>query len=202
MDREPTESPSEPSSLEELLDRLDEAAEDRLRVTLGMILATVGDRSFGPLLLLAGLVTLAPVVGDIPGMPTTMGLLVLLTAVQLLAGREHLWLPGWLLDRSVARAKLDKATDWLRRPARFIDRLMRPRLTVLVRGPGKYLIVLVCVVVAAAMPPMELVPFSANGAGAALTAFGLALIARDGLVALLALLVAGATFWLVVGALP
>jgi hypothetical protein len=33
---------------------------------------------------------------------------------------------------------------------------------------------------------MEFVPFSANIAGAALTAFGLALIAHDGLLALLA----------------
>ncbi len=37
---------------------------------------------------------------------------------------------------------------------------------------------------------MELVPFSANGAGAVLTGFGLALIARDGLVALVALALA------------
>lgn len=29
----------------------------------------VGRRSFGPTLLLAGLVTLAPIVGDIPGVP-------------------------------------------------------------------------------------------------------------------------------------
>jgi hypothetical protein len=39
-----------------------------------------------------------------------------------------------------------------------------------------------------AMPVMEVIPFSASGAGAALTAFGLALIARDGLTALFALI--------------
>jgi hypothetical protein len=37
------------------------------------------------------------------------------------------------------------------------------------------------------MPVMEVIPFSASGAGAALTAFGLALIAHDGLTALFAL---------------
>ena len=36
------------------------------------------------------------------------------------------------------------------------------------------------------MPAMEFVPFSANIAGAAFTAFGLALIAYDGRLALLA----------------
>ena len=43
------------------------------------------------------------------------------------------------------------------------------------------------------MPVMEVIPFSASGAGAALTAFGLALIARDGLMALLALIFTVAT---------
>ena len=36
------------------------------------------------------------------------------------------------------------------------------------------------------MPVMEVVPFSANLAGIALTAFGLAVIAHDGLLALVA----------------
>ena len=38
------------------------------------------------------------------------------------------------------------------------------------------------------MPLMELVPFSATTAGVALAAFGLAVIAHDGLLALLAFL--------------
>jgi hypothetical protein len=36
------------------------------------------------------------------------------------------------------------------------------------------------------MPVMEVVPFSANAAGIALAAFGLALIAHDGVLALIA----------------
>lgn len=44
---------------------------------------------------------------------------------------------------------------------------------------------------------MELVPFSANGAGAALTLFGLGLIAREGLLVLVALALTVATFGLV-----
>lgn len=70
---------------------------------------------------------------------------------------------------------------------------MRPRLVVLVDGPGVYAIALTCVVIAAATPPMEFVPFTANGAGIALTAFGLALIGRDGFLALLAFTVTAAT---------
>jgi hypothetical protein len=81
----------------------------------------------------------------------------------------------------------------LRKPARFIDRFLGRRLTGLTEGPAIRVIALVCIVIAAAMPMMELVPFSANGAGAALTAFGLSLIGHDGLLALLAFLFTAGT---------
>jgi len=45
---------------------------------------------------------------------------------------------------------------------------------------------------------MEVIPFSANAAGAAITAFGLSLIARDGLLALVASVFMLATIGLVV----
>jgi hypothetical protein len=52
---------------------------------------------------------------------------------------------------------------------------------------GTYVIALVCILVAATMPPLELIPFAATAAGAALTAFGLSLIAHDGVMVLIAL---------------
>lgn len=190
------------TSFEQLLDRIEEAGANEDRVSLGAILEAVGRRSFGPLLLVAGLVTLAPFIGDIPGVPTLMGVFVGLTAGQLLFQREQFWLPRWLLRRSVARDKLVEALNWLRRPARFLDHLLRPRLTMLIQGASIYVIAIACIAIAAAMPVLEFVPFSASGAGAALTAFGLSLIARDGFLALLALMVTAGTFGLVLYHLP
>lgn len=184
----------EPRHLQQLLDRIENAADHKERVSLGEILEAAGRRSFGPVLLVAGLITLAPVIGDIPGVPTTIAILVLLTAGQLLFGRRHFWLPRWLLGRTVARDTLDKMLTWLRRPAGFTDRWLRPRLTALTRGAALYVIAGVCVLIAAAMPVMEVVPFTANGAGAALTAFGLSLIAGDGFLALLAFVFTAVTF--------
>lgn len=188
-----TRKNQELTNLEQLLDRIGVAARESERVSLGALLAVVGRRSFGPLLLVAGLVTIAPIIGDIPGVPTLIGMFVFLIAVQLLFGREHLWLPRWLLVRSVARDRLCKALAWLRPPARFVDRLLRPRLRIFAHGPVIYVVAIVCIVIAAAMPVMELVPFSANAAGVALAAFGLSLIARDGLLALLAFVFTAAT---------
>jgi hypothetical protein len=188
----------EPHDLNAMLDNIEEAASDTERVSFGDVFKAVGRRSFGPLLLLVGLVILAPVVGDIPGVPTMMSIVLVLIAVQMLMKRDHFWLPRWLLDRSMAAAKVRKGVGWLRKPARFVDRMLRPRLTKLVTGTRVYGIALIAVAIGLMTPAMEIVPFSANGAGAVLTAFGLSLIARDGLMALVALVMAALTAGVVV----
>lgn len=192
----PPEQCREAGSLEALLDSLAGAAKYD-DVSLDELMDMAGRRSFGSLLLLAGLLTLAPVIGDIPGVPTILGTFVFLIAAQLLVGMEHFWLPRWLLDRSVKRSSLEGAIRWMRSPARFVDRLLKARLLSLVTGAAKQAIALTCMGVAVSMPVMEVVPFSANAAGAVLTVFGLSLIARDGLLALFAFLITGASYLLI-----
>ena len=149
------------------------------------MMEAVGRSSFGALLLLGGLVTLSPL-DIIPGIPTLIALAVLIVCAQLLAGRRHFWLPAWVLRRSITTQRFRQALGWLQKPARFADRLVRPRLSSLTTDAAVKMIAVGCIVVALAMPVMEVVPFSANLAGIALTAFGLAVIAHDGLLALVA----------------
>lgn len=179
------------TTLTELIDKMAHVSGQHERVSVDEVLDSIGTRSLGPLLLVAGLITLAPVIGDIPGVPTIMAILVLLTAGQLLFRSEHLWLPQWLLKRSISRSKMQKMLDWSRKPARFVDRYTHSRMTRLVDGKGQHLVALVCIAIALAMPLMEFIPFSANFAGLALSSFGLALISRDGALALVALVVVG-----------
>lgn len=193
-----TESENPGDSLEALLDRLEDVRGDGHRVTAGEILDAAGTRTFGPVAVLAGLVVLAPLIGDLPGVPTLMSLLVLLTVGQLILRREYIWLPRWLRERKVPRAKLMTGLRWMRKPARFMDRFTAPRLTMLMRGGGNLLLAAACVLVALALPLMEFVPFSANGGGMALVLFGLAMIARDGLLGLFALTLAAATIGVVI----
>lgn len=190
--------PEEPKSTEELLDRIAESVQKGGRTSLGEVLDTVGRRSFGPLLAMAGLVVLMPIIGDIPGVPTLMGIFVATMAVQMLVHSDRLWLPDWVLDRSVDSDKLEEGVRRLRKPARFIDRWTHVRWSGLLQGAGYYTLVVLCLAIAAAIPPMELVPFSANGAGIALTLFGIALLTRDGVVASVAAAVVVGTFCLVV----
>lgn len=173
-------------TLEQLLDRISETEPDGDQATLEDILQVIGKRSFGTFLLLAGIITLAPIIGDIPGVPTIMAIIVFLTSIQLLLHKKGFWLPDFLLKRSVDKKKLRKTMKKMKTPAQYVDRLLKPRLTYLVDHSMIYVIAAICLGIALVMPVMEFIPFSANLAGAALTTFGLALIARDGLLALIA----------------
>ncbi|MEX2526499.1 MAG: exopolysaccharide biosynthesis protein [Gemmatimonadota bacterium] len=186
------------SSLSGLLERMETVLGEEDPVSVETVLRVVGQRSFGPLLLLAGLITVAPLVGDIPGVPTLVGAFVVLMAGQLLMGRRYFWLPDWLLQRTLSARRLRKALEWARSPARIVDNVLQPRLRFLVGKQGSYAIALVCGLLGVGMPVLEFVPFSATVAGAVLTLFGLALVGRDGLLAALGFLVSAGTLALAV----
>ena len=175
----------DPADIEQLLDRIEAGAAGRSHVSIGEMMDAVGRRTFGPLVLLVGIILVTPLSG-VPGMPTLLGLLTLLTLGQVLLGRTQFWLPSLLLRRQVPRQKLVQGLHLLRPAARRIDRLIRPRFTFLVKGPGLYAMALACMVIAIVMPATELVPFSASIAGVALMTLGLAMISKDGLLAVLA----------------
>lgn len=172
------------NNLEQLLDRLKYDTCKGDRVSIGAMLDAVGRRSFGPILLFCGLVPASPLSG-IPGLPTVTAILVFIVIVQLLTGHDHFWLPQWLLRRKVSTKKFIKALDFVRKPARWVDRLIHPRLEVLTTGPAVYVVAFACAIIALIMPPLELIPFANTTTGIALSIFGLALISHDGLLVLL-----------------
>jgi hypothetical protein len=170
-----------------LLDRVEQLTYENGEVCLQDIIDIVGTRWFGPLLMVPGLVMVVPGVGDIPGMSAMMGFVVLLVSVQAIFDRSRVWLPRWLATRSVREAKVKRAIRWLRRPAAFVDDHTHRRLTWAVKHASMYVIAATCILIAAMTPFLELIPFSAILAGAAIANFGLALLAHDGLIALLAI---------------
>ena len=105
--------------------------------------------------------------------------------------------------RTMHKAELETALDTLQRPARVADRLIRRRLEVFISPVATRVIAAASLCVALVMPVLELIPFSANLAGVALFAFGISLIARDGLFALISLVVSpvalGLVGWWLIG---
>lgn len=185
------------SSLEDLIERLRSISHETDPVELHVILQQIEQRSFGAILIIAGIIVLAPLVGDIPGVPTLTAILVVLTAGQILLGRSYFWLPQFLLRRSIPRRHLQGALNFMLRPARFTDRFLFHRLAVFTGNAFTLVAAFAALAVGLVMPLLELIPFSANLAGLAFVTFGTALVVRDGLFALISLVLTGTVFVLI-----
>jgi hypothetical protein len=173
-------------NLEAVIDRLNAAArENGAKVSVGEVVDTVGRRSFGPILMLAGLLGMSPL-GMIPTAPTVIALVALLVALQLIFGRKSIWIPRFLAKLSIPWERLAKAAEAAKRPARAVDRAVKPRLAALTSETGERIAAVGCALAALAVPPLELVPFGGLAPAAAIAAFGLGLVARDGIVMLIA----------------
>ena len=177
------------------LEKVSDEVGDDGQVSVGLVMATLGARSFGPLLLVPGLIGVSPI-GAIPFLPAVMAAIVFLVSAQILIGMDHAWLPGPLLRRSMPGKRLRQATHAIRPYVRFVDRLLWPRYSFFTRGPFLYLIAFLCLVVAIVTPIIEIVPVAGIVPNAAIVAFGLALTAHDGVWALIAMLITGGSFYL------
>lgn len=178
------------SNFQELLRNIEDAG-DGEKVRIGDLLEVAGPRSFGPLLLVPSALVASPMSG-IPGFSTTAAILIAAISIQMMMGRRGFWLPAPLLRRHISRALLRRLIAFLMPAARFADRLLRPRLTALTQRPFSRIIAAVCLVIALSMPPLEIIPFANHITAAVIAVFAVALVAQDGLLALLALVLAGA----------
>ena len=92
--------------LESVLRTLERTAEDNgAKVSVDEIVETFGARSFGPLLLLCGLLGMTPV-SAIPTAPTVLAVIVILIAGQMVFGREAIWIPRFIGKLSVKAERL------------------------------------------------------------------------------------------------
>jgi hypothetical protein len=181
--------PGEERSLTEILDRLGEAGEERGEsdgASLNDVLAEFEDRSLGVLVTAFGLIAAIPVIGAIPGISMATATLILLAVLQALSRKGGaMRLPGKLGNKAIDRDKLERGLERARPWTRRVDRLLSERLTALTRGRlRRGAIVVAVVVLALTMYPLAFVPWGVTPPAFGIVAFGLALIARDGLFAL------------------
>ncbi|WP_238366009.1 exopolysaccharide biosynthesis protein [Mesobacterium pallidum] len=169
---------ADPTSLKDLLERVRSASEGE-RTGLREIIQHVGERSFAPALLVPALLLVSPLSG-IPGTPTIGAAIILMISLQWLAGRDHLWLPDVLMRREIASKHMQKALDWLDRPARFVDRHSGKRLRALVHGPSRYLSILVICLIVITWPFLELLPMVTSTGAFAVSLLTIGLMLRDG----------------------
>ena len=157
-----------------------EVAHGRDQVCVSQIVESLGKQVLLPMLMLPALAVVTPLSG-IPGLSSLCGITIALVALQLLLGRDTIWLPNWMLRKKLPAARLEKSVKWFGSMARWFDKVSRERLLFLVEKPGAILPQLMCVLSGAAMPFLELVPFSSSMLGLATSLFAVGLVMRDGL---------------------
>ena len=145
----------EKAPLEAMADDAVDAAQNG-KVTIGDLLDSFGDRGFGPMLALCGLIAAIPPVGGIPGVPTTMGLLTVLLAGQIVFGRKMPWMPGFIRKLGVSKDKVEAARDKGQSIFSKIDSLIRQRMQWASGRAAAYVAALCCVLLGLMMPPLEL----------------------------------------------
>ncbi|WP_084398931.1 exopolysaccharide biosynthesis protein [Henriciella aquimarina] len=158
---------------------------DGEKITFGDVLDLFGDRSFGPVIAFLGLLVVLPPLGAIPGLPALIGFVIILFSFQIILGAKHIWVPQFVEKRSIPKDKLEaadkRARPWLKR----IDRLISERLEFMTGRISVFFAAVVVTLLSLLMIPLELVPFAVAAPGAAIVLFGLAFIARDGVLMLL-----------------
>ena len=155
------------------------------RISLGALRDALGDRGFGVLLFIFALPNLVPV--NIPLLSAVLGLPLVLLAAQLSYGRHKPWFPDWLTDQTFSRqgfaAIVTRALPALERA----ERLLQPRLTILLSWTGERLIGIAILVLALILTLP--IPFANWLPAFAIAIIGLAIVEKDGVAVLAGLAV-------------
>jgi hypothetical protein len=155
------------------------------RVTFREILTGLRHRAFGFTLLIFALPCSLPMP---PGIPTVCGVAIVIIALNLIGARQRLWLPSAIADKSIARADVRRLVDRVAPYLERLERICKPRLTIVTEPVGKMLIGIVILVLGLVM--ILPIPFLGNmPPGFAASVIAIGMTERDGLIVLIGALV-------------
>ena len=151
------------------------------RITFREILIELRHRAFGFALLIFALPCCLPMP---PGIPTVCGVAIVIIAVNLIVGRQRLWLPSAITNKSVSRSDLKRMVDrWLPHLER-LEKVCKPRFPIVTDPVGKILIGIVIFALGFIM--ILPIPFLGNmPPGFAASVIAIGMTERDGLVVLI-----------------
>ena len=172
--------------LEEIVDDAIAQSENG-KVTLRGLLDAWGDRSYGPLFIMLGFIAGTPL-AVVPGAAAVVGAVIALLALQMAFGLNHPWLPGIALKQSVSEKNLRAMRRKLEKPLRFLDRLITERWSWAAGEAMRRAAAAMVAALGLVMIPFDAVPFLVAAPAWTVALFGVAIIARDGLVMVLALM--------------
>lgn len=146
------------------------------RIGVGEVVHALRNRAFGLSILLLGLPNCLPMP---PGIPVICGLLLCLVGVQMMMGRDSLWLPAWIARRTFSRTLLEKIVNGALPLIRRFEGYSRPRLPYFSNASARFvlggLVVLLGLLLLLPIPIFGNLP-----PGIAVCILGIGLVERDG----------------------
>lgn len=195
----PHRNAAHPDGLADVFDELSHNINrdsDLTGIRLGVLLSAVGRRSYGPLLLLIGLIAISPLT-VLPFTTTIVAAITLLIAGQMVLGLKRPWLPKRVLDIRVPRRPFFAFLDRARPVVDRVDGVLLRERWSFMTVPLFVNAVALCVCAAAFITfPLSLIPFAPLAPGLAIVLFGLGMTARDGLWLSIGILFTIGAFWL------
>lgn len=156
------------------------AAHTEEKVAIGDLVNALRNRAFGILFLIFGIPNCIPMP---PGIPVVCGIILGLIGLQMLIGRQELWLPDSIARRTFSRAMLESIVNRSRPYIERFEKISGPRYEQFT-GPLARRVVGATVVVLGFILLLP-IPFLGNlPPGIAVCIFGLGLVERDGLIIL------------------
>lgn len=111
-------------SLSQKLEQL-QAADSDHRISVGEMLDTLGDKSFGILLLLLAMPSALPL--PAPGYSTPLGILIALLSLQMIMGRHQPWLAEWARKKEFKHRHVQKMLKFTLYFLQKVESWIRPR---------------------------------------------------------------------------
>lgn len=111
---------------------------DDPKLYLGELVNAFGERGMGAMMLFFGVLNI--IVGAVPGSTTILGIPLLIVSAQLVFRSDQLWMPKWALKRSIERATYRGAVARALPALRRVERLTRPRLSIMTGEVSEVLI--------------------------------------------------------------
>jgi len=149
-------------------------------VSLADVVAVVGERSFGALLVLLAIPNVLAAV--LPGLSIVLGLPLMLLSLQLVVAAKKPWLPNRLARLEIRRIDLDRLVEKTSPHLRRLERGLKPRLLILTAPWAERLIGAACL--ALSIFVFLPIPFANLLPALGIMLFGFAILESDGLFAI------------------
>jgi len=180
MEQVPPDTKERTPSSRVLEDLLDQAPADYF--TLGWLMSTLHQRSFGIVILFLGLLATAPIGSTVPG------LVIAVVAVQMIAGRCELVFPRFITARSLPTRYLFRLGGRAIPVLRYLEKAVHPRLPTAFEVAKRFVGVMVLLLTAVLL--LTPVPLSNIAPAIVIALISLAYIEEDGVLLCFALLAA------------